>query len=95
MGRLPSRHPRRMSAGNGFGTPCAVCGETLDYDELGYELEFPKAGDGDDAKVEYHVHHRCFGAWELERHMPASTGIGPPGPGSQVASGEKSLRPRK
>jgi hypothetical protein len=92
MGRLPSRHPSRMSAGNGFGTPCAVCGGTLNPDEVGYELEFPRDGDGDDGKAEYHVHLRCFAAWELERHIPPSPGIESPEPGSEAASGESGLR---
>jgi hypothetical protein len=65
-GRLPNREPSRIWGGNGFWMHCAVCGNLVVSDELGYELQFAE-GEGIPATVEYHVHVRCFAAWDQER----------------------------
>jgi hypothetical protein len=65
-GKLPNRDPSRIWGGNGFWMPCAVCGNLVISDELGYELQFAE-GEGIPAPVEYHVHVRCFTAWDQER----------------------------
>jgi hypothetical protein len=41
---------------------------TVAPDQIGYELEFDEAAVGREVHT-YHVHVRCFGAWELERHQ--------------------------
>ena len=69
-GRLPNRAPSKIWGGNGFCTHCAVCGETVNADQLGYELQFAEGG-GLGVGAEYHVHVRCYTAWDQERRRPA------------------------
>ena len=65
-GKLPSRRPDRTWGGPGVGAICAVCGLPVRSSEMEFEIEF--AHDGDNAGLDkYHVHIRCFAAWELER----------------------------
>jgi hypothetical protein len=65
-GKLPSRAPDRTWGGPGVGAECAVCGLPVRRDELEFEVEF--AHDGrDPGLAKYHMHVRCFAAWELER----------------------------
>lgn len=79
-GKLPNRQPTHLWGGNGFGTNCAICGNLVNSDEVGYELHFV-AAEALPPVVEYHVHVRCFAAWELERHgPPGSAGDGDPLP---------------
>jgi hypothetical protein len=68
-GTLPNRQPAHIWGGNGFGTKCAICGNLVNSDEVGYELHFA-AGEGLPPAAEYHAHVRCFAAWDLERHCP-------------------------
>jgi hypothetical protein len=64
--RLPNRPPSRIWGGNGFWMHCAICGNLVISDELGYELQFSEGDDGP-SPAEYHVHVRCFAAWDQER----------------------------
>ena len=65
-GKLPSRRPDRTWGGPGVGAACAVCGEAVTKDQLEFEVEF--AHDGDSPGLDkFHVHVRCFAAWEFER----------------------------
>jgi hypothetical protein len=65
-GKLPSRRPDRTWGGPGVGAECAVCGLPVRPDEMEFEIQF--ARDGDNPGLDkYHVHIRCFAAWELER----------------------------
>ena len=64
-GKLPLCGPDGMWGGLGTGVVCAVCGEPVRPEQLGYELEF--AG-GDTPGVRTHATHiPCFAAWEYER----------------------------
>lgn len=65
--KLPNGPPTRMSAGNGFGTGCPICDNLVQPDEIGYEVEFAASEESAARKV-YHIHARCFAAWETERH---------------------------
>jgi len=68
-GKLPSRAPDRMWGGPGVGADCAVCGLPVTREQLEFEIEF--ARDGDNPGLDqFHVHLRCFAAWELERNKP-------------------------
>jgi hypothetical protein len=71
MGRLPNRPPDRMWGGPGNCAACAICGESLARADVCFDLEF--ADDPTVAKVKqnYHLHVRCFAAWELERESTA------------------------
>ena len=65
-GKLPARRPDRTWGGPGVGAPCAVCGVPVGKDQLEFEIQF--ARDGDSPGLDkYHVHVRCFAAWEFER----------------------------
>lgn len=65
-GRLPNRRPERTWAGRGVEAGCAICGALVRSDEVEYEIEFAQNGDGA-AVDKYHVHIRCFAAWESAR----------------------------
>jgi hypothetical protein len=63
-GRLPSRAADRTRGGPGVGAPCSVC--ELPVTKQEFEVQF--ARDGDNPGLDkYHVHARCFAAWEFER----------------------------
>ena len=65
-GKLPSRRPDHMWGGTGVGALCTVCGEAVTEDQMEFEVQF--AHDGDNPGLDkFHVHVRCFAAWEFER----------------------------
>lgn len=65
-GKLPNRRAERMWGGPGSGGDCAVCGQCVTREEMGFDLEF--AGDGArPGPVNHELHMRCFAAWEFER----------------------------
>jgi hypothetical protein len=66
-GKLPNRPPKRTWGGSGVGADCTICNVTVKRDELEYEIEFARDGN-DDTVDTYHVHIRCFAAWQRERH---------------------------
>jgi hypothetical protein len=45
-------------------------------DELEFEIEFARDGD-DPAASTYHVHIRCFAAWQFEREISVELVPGP------------------
>jgi hypothetical protein len=62
-GKLPSRRPDRTWGGPGVG---AVCEQPAASDQMEFEIQF--ARDGDSPGLDkFHVHIRCFAAWEFER----------------------------
>jgi hypothetical protein len=72
-GMLPNRSPDRVSGGPGVGAPCALCDLPMQPDQVAFALEF--ARDGDNPGLDkFHVHVRCFAAWEFERRS-----LEPPG----------------
>ena len=63
---LPNRRPDRTWGGPGVGAPCAICGLAVERTELEFEIQF--AHDGAAPGLDkFHLHIRCFAAWELER----------------------------
>jgi hypothetical protein len=65
-GKLPARAPDRTWGGPGVGAHCEVCGVPITKDELEIQIEF--AHDGVNPGLDkFHVHIRCFAAWEFER----------------------------
>lgn len=68
-GSLPERPPERMWGGPGGGCLCAVCGRNIGKEEMEFELQFSSTEEGFKS---YHVHVRCFAAWELERRSADS-----------------------
>jgi hypothetical protein len=68
-GKVPTRRPDRTWGGPGVGAPCVVCDLPVTKDELEFEIQFTH--DGDNPGLDkYHVHVRCFAAWEFERTKP-------------------------
>ena len=65
-GKLPARAPDRTWGGPGVGAECQVCGKPVAKTELEFEIQF--AHDGSNPGLDkFHVHIRCFAAWEFER----------------------------
>ena len=65
-GKLPARAPDRTWGGPGIGAPCEICGVPVTKAEMELEIQF--ARDGDNPGLDkFHVHLRCFAAWEFER----------------------------
>jgi hypothetical protein len=66
-GKFPSHRPDRTWGGPGVGAPCVICGKPVRKDELEFEVQF--AHDGDSPGLDkFHLHIRCFAAWEFERN---------------------------
>ena len=67
QGKLPARRPDRTYVGGpGVGASCAVCEKLVGKDVTEFEIQF--ARDGDNPGLDkFHVHIRCFAAWEFER----------------------------
>jgi hypothetical protein len=65
-GRLPSRDPDSTWGGPGVGVSCAVCELPVTKDQMELRIEFVRGGSHVDPD-KYHVHVRCFAAWEFER----------------------------
>src|SRR6266481_3910130 len=65
-GKVPTTRPDRTWGGPGVGAPCAVCDLPVTKDELEFEIQFSHNGDNPGLD-KYHVHVRCFAAWEFER----------------------------
>jgi hypothetical protein len=65
-GKLPARRPDRTWGGPGIGAECSVCALPVTKDQMEFEIQF--ARDGDNPGLDkFHVHVRCFAAWEFER----------------------------
>jgi len=65
-GKLPMRSPDSTMGGPGCGEACAICGETLRRTQMELEAEFRQDGEIPELH-KYHLHPRCFAAWEFER----------------------------
>ena len=73
-GKLPSRPADRTWGGPGVGASCSVCGAPITKDQMEFEIQFARDGGLD----KFHVHIRCFAAWELERGGGAGRVVNPP-----------------
>jgi len=65
-GKLAARAPTRTWGGPGVGADCAVCGVPVTHGEMEVEIQFARDG-GKSGLDQYHLHIRCFAAWEFER----------------------------
>jgi hypothetical protein len=63
---IPGRKPDRTWGGPGVGARCAICEKPVTKDEMEFEIEFARDGTAPGLD-KYHVHLRCFAAWEFER----------------------------
>jgi hypothetical protein len=70
-GKIPSRNPDRTWGGPGVGATCTICNIPVTKTELEMQTEFAR----DEAPYgldKFHVHIRCFAAWEFERNQQPS-----------------------
>jgi len=65
-GKLPMRSPDSTTGGAGCNEACAICGETVRLTQMELEAEFRQDGESPELH-KYHLHPRCFMAWEFER----------------------------
>ena len=64
--KLPRRDPDRTWGGTGVGTTCTICGQSITATDVECAMRY--ASDGATPRVDqFHLHLRCFAAWELER----------------------------
>ena len=81
-GMLPDRRPDRAWGGSGVGAACAICADTVKNDELEFEIEFARIGTDRKADT-YHLHVRCFEAWQSERDPQFVKAVFSQSPGSE------------
>jgi len=65
-GKLPMRSPDSTTGGAGSNEACAICGETVRLTQMELEAEFRQDSESPELH-KYHLHPRCFMAWEFER----------------------------
>ena len=71
--RLPDLRPDRTWGGPGANAPCAVCERRIRHEDLEFEIQFER-DDTEGGLDKYHVHVRCFAAWEFERRRADGRG---------------------
>ena len=64
--KIPRHDPDRTWGGPGVDMPCTICGKRVTRDQLEYELQFSHDG-ANPGLDRFHMHIRCFSAWEMER----------------------------
>jgi hypothetical protein len=69
LGKLPWRQPDRLWGGHGVGAVCALCRRIVARDQFDVAVEFARNGPAPGLD-KYHLHLRCFAAWEFEREQP-------------------------
>jgi|RhiMetdeSRZDD1v2_1073273.scaffolds.fasta_scaffold2665012_2 hypothetical protein len=74
-GKLLARSPNRIMGGPGCGEACSLCGETVQRSRMELEPEFMQGGEAPELH-KYHLHPRCFMAWECERSKDEASGKG-------------------
>jgi hypothetical protein len=65
-GTIPNRQPDGSWARPGGDASCSVCGLPITIVQMEFVLRFDRDGDKSEAD-EFHIHIRCFAAWELEQ----------------------------
>jgi hypothetical protein len=65
-GKLPARRPDRTWGGPGIGAVCVICDLPVKREELEFEIQFEHDVNAPGLD-KFHVHIRCFAAWEFER----------------------------
>ena len=69
---MPPHDPEYTWAGAGAGLPCTICGDPITRDQVEYELHFRRHAAAIPRLTGFHLHLRCFAAWEMERTKAAS-----------------------
>jgi hypothetical protein len=68
-GSIPNEVPRRVYGGPGVGARCQVCALPIRQDQSELELQFFRDAVEKPHLDVFHLHTRCFAAWELERRQ--------------------------
>jgi hypothetical protein len=66
-GELPSRHEHRLSGGRGDGSRCICCTQSINPEQVLYEVIVPPAY-GEAAPLSMHV--VCYSVWRAECAPP-------------------------
>jgi hypothetical protein len=66
LGKLPSHDPDRMWGGHGVGAVCTICRRPVIRNQLEIAAGYARSGPLPGLDW-YHLHLRCFAAWEFER----------------------------
>ena len=70
QGKMPAHAPDRVWGGPGVDAPCAVCERPISKNEMEFEVQFARDGHGGGGDLDkFHLHRRCFAAWEFERSI--------------------------
>jgi hypothetical protein len=64
--KIPRCDPDRTWGGPGADMPCTIRAKRVTVSQMEYELQFRHDGATPDLD-RYHLHLRCFSAWEMER----------------------------
>ncbi len=72
-GRLPRQRIQRIWAGPGEGCACALCGDTVNRGEPGYEFDLTDDMSGPGSPCA--LHFRCFAAWSNARQRLEGNGL--------------------
>jgi len=62
----PADRQQQHPEGRGGGAQCAICDVPVQRTEMEFEIEFARDG-GNPGLDRFHIHLRCFTAWEFER----------------------------
>jgi hypothetical protein len=73
-GKLPMRKADRTLGGLGTGRTCVLCGGLLTPTQMEIEVELNRQGSAPGLE-RYHLHPRCFAAWELEINSKPSARV--------------------
>ena len=65
-GTVPRRDPDRTWGGAGVDMACTICGNAIPRSQMEYEVQFSHDG-ANPGLDRFHMHLRCFAAWEMER----------------------------
>jgi hypothetical protein len=69
-GELPSRHEHQLSEGRGNGSRCTCCNQSINPEQVLYEVTVPPAY-GEPAPLSMHVLHvACYSVWRAECAPP-------------------------
>ena len=66
-GLIPNAVPRRVYGGLGIGARCHMCSLPVRHDQSEIELQFFRDAVEKPYLAVFHLHTRCYAAWELER----------------------------
>jgi hypothetical protein len=69
--KIPSHKPDRVWGGPGIGASCTICDQPVLQNEMEFEVQWARDGVQPHFDV-FHIHIRCFAAWEFERRKAES-----------------------